>query len=192
MAILQSSSKALKNQEMRLRNGELSRTSVDLWNTQLVTCTGRPRFSADKTECAFCTLTWFTCCSNTTGSPSKLRQRRTQWLLAGGTQLVRLMTRIQTQWTQDQCLMTTKRTTFVTLTSIKFAETSVWKLSTSTGGAETKTSESTSRCVRSTTSDQVPLASTTKRSTKTPPKLTQSSLPCATRDKQSDRICLLI
>ncbi len=171
---------------MRHRNGVHTRTSLDSSKIHLDTLTGRSTHSTSRTVLDLCgavlSTTYIThsCCT------SWLRTRRRIWLRTGATELVRLMPITDLLTVKFVTQPIVLRTTFVTLTSTKSAETRDSAWFTRTGGAATKTSVSTSRCARRTTSVPQSQASTTKRFTTMLQLKMQASMLCATHRSPSE------
>ena len=165
MVISLSSSWKLRNPETWPKNGEHSKILLDLWRIHSVTHSGKLPNYQTKTELEYCGSSWsgiYTSHSSSTSSQSK---RRRVWWISGDGILVRTISSMMVHTLTDGSQLIERRTMWDIPTSIRWEETreSVW--STLIGGAETKTSESTSIWERDTRSDQLSQVSITKKST---------------------------
>ena len=166
MVILQNLWMLQESQETMLRDGEPLRTLQDLQRILGDTCSGEwmpctPNRDGD--SCMFFLFITFTTLWSCT---LLLRALRKTWLASGCGQLVNLIDTTDYQRVTLECQLIELKTTFVIQISIKWRgiKESLWSIRI--GGAETRTSESTSIWEKITTSSHLGLASMTSQSTK--------------------------
>ena len=107
---------------------------------------------------------WSSICTNHSASTCSPNRRRRVWYLSGDGTSARTTSITTTLTLIDVYRLIARRTTFATRTSIRWREIRESVRFILTGGAETKTSESTSRWERGTISSQQWAASTTRPS----------------------------
>jgi hypothetical protein len=168
MVISVSGFRTLRNLETLHRDGGLSRTLLDSSKIPSVIPSGKWHSFIINIDSELSTPCFFSTFINQWCSTCWLSRRKKTWCLSGDGILEKLISTMMPLILIDVFLQTVRRTTWDIRTSIKWEETreSVWSILT--GGAETKTSESTSRWERGTTLSQLWVVSTTKVSTRIP------------------------
>ena len=168
MVISVSGSRIPRNLETLHRDGGLSRTSLDSSKIPSVIPSGKWHSFTINIDSELSTLYSCSTSTNQWCSTCSLSRRKKIWCPSGDGILEKLISTMMPLTLIDVYLLTVRRTTWDIRTSIKWEGTRESAWSILTGGAETKTSESTSRWERGTTSNQPWADSTTRVSTRTP------------------------
>jgi len=168
MVISVSGFRIQRNLETLHRDGGLSRTSLDSSKIPSVIHSGKWHSFIINTDSELSTLSFFSTFINQWCSTCWLNRKKKTWCPSGDGILEKPISTMMLHIRIDVYRLTVRRTTCDIRTSIKWEGTRELVWSILTGGAETKTSESTSRWERGTISSQPWVVSTTKVSTRTP------------------------
>ena len=158
------------------KDGEHSRTLQDSSKIHLVTPSGKWHNFIINIDSELCTLCYCSIFTSQWSFTVSLNRRKKIWCPNGDGTLVKTIGIMITLTRTDVYQLTVKRTTCDIRTSIKWEGTRESAWFTLTGGAETRTSESTLKWGRDTISSQPWVVSTMKVSTRTQLPRTKLSL----------------